>query len=154
LAANASMVALVFGAGNSIYFSASRDRGQTFSSPAKVDTTGILPLSRHRGPRVALSGGAIVITAVAGTKPDTGPHAHGLPSDGDLLMWRSTDGGKTWSRPKSVNDVPGSATEGLHALASDGKGTLFAAWLDKRDARRGASGTKLYGARSTDDGAT
>src|SRR5689334_579879 len=74
LAANASMVALVFGAGNSIYFSSSRDQGHTFSAPSKVDTTGVLPLSRHRGPRVALTGAAIVITAVAGTKADTGPH--------------------------------------------------------------------------------
>jgi hypothetical protein len=49
-----------------------------------------------------------------------------------------------------VNDAPGAATEGLHALASDGKGVLFAAWLDKRSGR----GTKLYGSRSRDGGAT
>ena len=49
-----------------------------------------------------------------------------------------------------INDVPGAPTEGLHALASDAKGQLFAAWLDKR----GGQGTKLYGARSTDGGAT
>ena len=150
IAANSSTTVLVFGAGRAIYFSASRDRGQTFSAPAKVAEAGIIPLSRHRGPRVALSGNTIVITAVAGNKLDEGPHAHGLPSDGDLLVWRSTDGGKTWSKGKAINDVAGSATEGLHALAADGKGTLFAAWLDKR----GTKGTKLYAARSTDDGAT
>jgi hypothetical protein len=99
---------------------------------------------------VALSGNTIVITAVAGKIPDGGPHAHGLPSDGDLFVWRSKDGGKTWSEGKAINDVPGSATEGLHGLAADGKGTLFAAWLDKR----GAKGTKLCAARSMDDGAT
>ena len=150
LAANASYVVLVFGAGRTIYFSSSPDRGKSFSAPAKVADVGILPLSRHRGPRVALSGSTIVITAVGGNKADEGPHAHGLPSDGDLLTWRSQDGGKTWSKGKAINDVPGSATEGLHALTSDGKGTLLAVWLDKR----GAKGTKLYAARSTDDGAT
>jgi hypothetical protein len=150
IAANSSTVVLAFGAGKTIYFSSSRDRGKTFSAPAKVAEAVIVPLSRHRGPRIALSGNTIVITAVAGNKPDQGAHAHGLPSDGDLLVWRSRDDGKTWSKGKAINDVPGSATEGLHALTSDGHGTLFAAWLDKR----GAKGTKLYSARSTDDGAT
>ena len=49
-----------------------------------------------------------------------------------------------------VNDVPGAPTEGLHALAADAKGNLFAAWLDKRSGH----GTKLYGARSSDGGLT
>ncbi len=150
IAANSSMVVLTFGAGQSIYFSSSRDGGASFSEPAKVADAGILPLSRHRGPRIALAGNTIVITAVAGKKPEEGPHAHGLPTDGDLLVWRSRDGGKTWSRGKAINDVPASATEGLHTLASDGKGTLFAAWLDKR----GAKGTRLYSSRSTDAGLT
>jgi len=150
LAANSSTVALTFGAGKTIYFSASHDGGKTFPAPAKVAEAGVLPLSRHRGPRVAISGNAIVVTAVAGNKPGEGPHAHGLPSDGDLYAWRSVDGGKTWSQGKPINDVPGSATEGLHALASDGKGALFAAWLDKR----GAEGTRLYASRSTDNGAS
>jgi hypothetical protein len=150
MAANSSMVALTFGAGRTIYFSASHDGGKTFSAPAKVAEAGILPLTRHRGPRIALSGDTIVITAVAGSKSGEGAHAHGLPSDGDLFAWRSTDGGKTWSKGHAINDVSSSATEGLHALGSDGKGTLFAAWLDKR----GAKGTKLYAARSTDGGAT
>ncbi len=150
IAANPSTVVLTFGAGHTIYFSASHDHGTTFSTPAKVAEAGIIPLSRHRGPRIALSGNAIVITAVAGSKADQGPHAHGLPSDGDLMIWRSTDGGKTWSKGRAINDVSGSATEGLHSLTGDGKGMLFAAWLDKR----GTKGTKLYAARSTDDGET
>ena len=150
IAANSSTTVLVYGAGHDIYFSSSRDGGKTFAAPVKVAETGILPLSRHRGPRVALCGNTIVITAVAGKTLAGGAHAHGLPSDGDLLAWRSLDGGKTWSGGKAVNDVPASATEGLHALASDGRNTLFAVWLDKR----GGTGTKLYSARSTDSGAT
>ncbi|HTX39167.1 MAG TPA: sialidase family protein [Bryobacteraceae bacterium] len=150
MAANGNTVALAFGAGKTIYCSVSHDGGKSFSAPAKVAEAGILPLTRHRGPRIAFAGSAIVITAVTGNKPEEGAHAHGLPSDGDLFVWRSTDGGKTWSAGKAINDVPAAATEGLHALASDGKGTLFAAWLD----HRGGKGTKLYGARSTDGGVT
>ena len=150
MAINGSTVALAFGAGHAIYFSSSHDWGKTFSDPIKVAEAGIIPLTRHRGPRIAFAGNAIVITAVVGSKAEEGAHAHGLPSDGDLLAWRSLDNGKTWTPGKSVNDVPASATEGLHALASDGKGLLYAAWLDKR----GAKGTKLYSAHSKDAGAT
>jgi hypothetical protein len=90
-----------------------------------------------------------VIIAVAGKIP-AGGHAHGLPSDGDLMAWRFGDSGKTWSKGVVVNDVPGAPTEGLHSLAADRKGNLFAAWLDKRTGH----GTQLYGARSTDAGRT
>jgi hypothetical protein len=150
MAANGSTVALAFGAGNGIYFSASSDSGKTFTAPVKVAEASIVPLTRHRGPRIAFSRDAIVISAVVGRILAEGPHAHGLPSDGDLIAWRSTDGGKSWSRGVRINDVPAAATEGLHSLAGDGKGELFAAWLDKR----GAHGTKLFGARSTDGGLT
>lgn len=143
-------VALTFGAGNSIYFTASQDSGRTFSTPVKVAEAQVLPLNRHRGPRIAVAGDAIVISAVGGQKLADGPHAHGLPSDGDLWVWRSVDRGKTWSKGVRVNDVPGAPTEGLHSLASDGKRNLLAAWLD----HRGNQGTKLYGARSSDGGLT
>jgi len=150
LAANASTVALAFGAGNAIYFRASHDGGKSFSAAVKVAEAGVLPLSRHRGPRVAFSGNAVVITAVTGDHLDEGPHAHGLASDGDLNVWRSTDGGRTWLRGRPINDAPGSAREGLHALAADARGRLFAVWLDRRSPR----GTALYVARSADNGAT
>ncbi len=150
IAANGSLVGLTFGAGTAIYFSASHDAGKTFSPPVKVAQASLLPLTRHRGPRIAFSGHTIVISAVTGNKPADGPHAHGLPADGDLLVWRSLDGGSSWSKGTVVNDVPGAPTEGLHSLASAKNGALFAAWLDKRSGK----GTSLYGARSTDGGVT
>lgn len=153
LAVNGSTVAMAFGAGHSIYFSRSLDSGKTFSTPVKVGGGEIIPLTRHRGPRIAFAGSAIVITAVTGKTLAEGPHAHGLPSDGDLIAWRSVDGGKTWSKGVAVNDVPKAATEGLHGLGSDANGHLFAAWLDKRLDKR-SSGTKLYGSRSDDGGLT
>lgn len=149
LAANSSLVALTFGAGNAVYFSASHDVGRTFSAPVKVGQAGVLPLNRHRGPRIAVSKGTIVISAVTGRKLVEGPHAHGLPADGDLIAWRSSDGGKTWSKGVNINDVPAAPREGLHTLAADDSGNLFAAWLDQR-----ASGTRLFGSYSSDRGAT
>src|SRR5437660_2804015 len=141
LAATADLVAVTFGADKSIYFAASRDRGQTFSAPVKVAEAPMLALGRHRGPRVAITPSAIVISAMVGTKMPPG-------SDGDLKAWRSTDGGATWSGGVSINDVPGSAREGLHSIAA-GTGVLFATWLDLR-----SKGTRLYGASSKDGGKT
>jgi hypothetical protein len=142
LAADAKMVAVTFGAGNAIYFAASHDRGRTLSAPVKVAEAPLLSLGRHRGPRIAITPSAIVISAVVGTKMPPG-------SDGDLKAWRSTDGGKTWSAGVTINDEPAAAREGLHAMAAGAGGRLFATWLDLRK-----KGTRLYGATSGDGGAT
>jgi hypothetical protein len=149
LAASENVVALAYGSGKSIYVAVSSNHGKDFTKPVKIAEAAILPLTRHRGPRIAISDGAIIVTAVTGQTEAAGPHAHGLPSDGDLFAWRSTDKGKTWSTPARVNDVPAAPREGLHTLAADGKGRLFAAWLDLRH-----EGTRLYGAWSDDNGAT
>ena len=149
MAASGSTVVLTFGGGKAIYASVSHDSGKSFGVAVKVAESEILPLNRHRGPRIAMSGRTIVISAVGGTKAAEGTHAHGLPSDGDLWAWRSVDEGKTWSKGVRINDVTGAPTEGLHTLAADTKGNLFAAWLDKR-----GEGTKLYAARSNDGGVT
>jgi hypothetical protein len=141
LATRGDDVGVTYGAGNAIYFAASADGGTTFGTPVVVSSQGELSLGMHRGPRVAYTPGGIVISAVVGPQ--------GKGKDGDVLAWRSRDGGKTWSQPVRVNDVPGSAREGLHAMAFGGQDTLFAAWLDLRD-----KGTQIYGAVSRDGGAT
>jgi hypothetical protein len=149
LASAPDLTALVFASGNSIWFSASHNKGVTFSPAVKVTDVPLLAVGRHRGPHVTISGKTIVVTAVSGRRLAAGPHAHGLPSDGDLLAWSSTDGGRSWSKPVVINDVPGSAREGLHAIAADEHNGLAAVWLDLR-----GTGTRLYGAYSNDRGAT
>jgi len=101
LAAAPGIVAVTFGAGRAVYFSASRDQGRGFSKPVKVAEAGALALGRHRGPRIAIAPSAIVISAIVG--------AQGGGRDGDLVAWRSADGGKSWSKGMVVNDVPGAA---------------------------------------------
>ena len=96
MAVSGSTVALAFGAGKAIYCTISTDAGKTFSAPVKVAEEEIVPLSRHRGPHIVFAGRKIVITAVVGKTLATGTHAHGLPSDGNLTAWNSSDGGKTW----------------------------------------------------------
>lgn len=149
IASSSNLVALTFGSGNSIYVQTSTNQGANFSAPVKVSQVGVLPLSRHRGPHIVISESTFIVTAVAGSTEATGAHAHGLASDGDLYAWRSNDGGKSWSKGTRINDVPSAAREGLHALAADEHGNVFAVWLDLRN-----GGTQLYGSFSRDSGAT
>ena len=149
LAAAGKKTALVFASGNSVWFAASHDGGRSFSEATEVAKLPVLAAGRHRGPRVVFSGGAMVVSAVYGGKAATGPHAHGLPENGDLAAWRSTDEGKSWKGPVAINDVAGSAREGLHAMAAGKGGEVAAVWLDLR-----APGTRLYGSSSRDGGAS
>jgi hypothetical protein len=137
LAAAGGTVALVFGSGEGIWLARSLDNGRNFSAPSKVADLPKMMLGRHRGPRVVISGNAIVVSAIA-SEP------------GNLMVWRSTDGGRTWTLPAVINDTPQAAREGLHAMVGDAEGHLAAAWLDDR----GGNGKRLYGAFSGDAGRT
>jgi hypothetical protein len=138
LAASGETAVVAFGSGDTIWLARSTDSGRSFAPPVKVATLPKMSLGRHRGPRVAIVGnsghGAIVVSAIAS----------------DLMVWRSEDGGKTWSVPVVVNDTPTAAREGLHAMAADSEGNLAMAWLDDRT----APGKKLFGAFSSDGGKT
>ena len=138
LAAAGDTVGVTFGSGRTVFFASSRDGGRSFSTPVHVaETDGPLALGRHRGPRIAFSGSTIAISAIVGGS-----------QHGNLVAWHSRDGGRTWSSAVRINDAPASAREGLHAMTGRG-GQLYAAWLDLR-----AKGTKLYGAWSSDGGAS
>jgi hypothetical protein len=100
-----------------------------------------MSLGMRRGPRVAVAGKSIVVTAIGGEK--------GKGQDGDVLAWRSLDGGASWTGPTRVNEVISSAREGLHAMTSGSDGTIWCVWLDLR-----AKKTELFASQSTDGGAT
>jgi BNR repeat-like domain len=138
LSALGQRVALVFGEGQTIYFAQSKDGGRTFSSAVAVPSHGSLALGRHRGPRIAIAGEALVVTAILAAESGAG----------DLFAWRSTDEGRSWSPPMRLNRVAASAREGLHGMGGAGK-VVAAAWLDLR-----VPGTHLWAAVSNDAGAT
>ena len=141
LAASDKIVAAAFGSGSTIFFSSSHDKGATFSEPLKVAELNGLMLGNHRGPRVAITRDAIVISAVSNI-------------DGDVHSWRSLDSGKTWIAGANINDEPKAAREGLHAMVAGPDGLLYAVWLDLRHLTPGKPHTELYGASSRDNGVT
>ena len=66
-----------------------------------------------------------------------------------LRFIRSTDQGRHWSEPRTVNDGTEFGSHNFHALTAAPDGSLLATWLD---ARRGKSG--VWMSRSTDGGRT
>ncbi len=143
LATGDGMVALTFVAGRpafSVHVAVSRDQGRSFTQPVKVAQPGFVSMGRHRGPRVAVADGAIVAAACVGLKPPA--------SKMDLMAWRSSDGGVTWSPGVRINDAPGSTGEGFFGMTARGK-LVLAVWLDVR-----RSGGNVYLSKSTDGGAT
>jgi hypothetical protein len=141
LAAGGGAVYLTFAAGDTISVARSTDAGASFTTPLLLPAAGTLSLGKRRGPRVAATAQAVLVVAIAGAK--------GGGADGDLILYRSTDQGRTWAAPIVVNDVPGAAREGMHGLAANASGLVVLAWLDLR-----GKGTHIYAAVSRDHGAT
>jgi BNR repeat-like domain len=132
---------VAYGVANDVRYTSSSDGGMSWGDPVTVGSPGVLSLGMRRGPRVAVSDGAVIVMAIGG--------ANGKGLDGDLFAWRSMDDGRTWSAPVQINGFPGSAREGLHSLASGPNGRLFCAWVDLRD-----GSPAIRGAFSTDAGAS
>lgn len=141
LAASLGYTYLTFGQGSTITVLGSTDQGVTFGAPSEIQVAGKMALGMRRGPRIAASRDAVIVTAVVG--------ARGGGADGDVVLYRSVDRGRSWAPATVINDVPGSAREGLHGMAANPGGLMVVTWLDLRQ-----KGTRLYAAVSRDHGAT
>ncbi|MBI1347322.1 exo-alpha-sialidase [bacterium] len=132
---------ITYGVNDRVFYCQSKDGGTTFSQPQVACTCPNLSLGMRRGPRIAISQGVPVITAIGGPQ--------GKGRDGDLQAWRLEPGQKSWTGPVTVNDASASAREGLHAMAAAPDGRVWCTWLDLRNKR-----TELMLSHSDDHGAT
>lgn len=55
------------------------------------------------------------------------------PEGGNIYVAKSTDGGKTFSAPVQVNDVPSKAQVGIGTFMAWGKDRLYVVWSDTRN---------------------
>ncbi len=132
---NGNNVHVVFGKGDSLYYSFSTDKGKSFSSPLLVDTLPGLVSFAMRGPQITnTSKGLAMIVATR---------------EGNIFSYIK-DGTGPWQKAGRINDADTICKEGFLALGSDGNQNLFAAWLDLRNNAH----NKIYGARSVDGGKT
>ncbi len=122
----------------------STDRGKSFSDPVvAIDVGGRMKGGRQRGPRIGVDAKKnIVVTAPAVF--DEAEFQRKYPT-ADLYLVTSKDGGKTWTKPLQINEVPKKAPESLHWLAVTPSGDAHVAWLDLRG--RSGRGQDIYFAK-------
>lgn len=111
-------------AGNKVFVTQSSDHGRTFSQPVVVSQDGVtLDWGPDARPKIVVNdkGEATVAYAIFRNKN----------FDGEVFFTHSTDGGKTFAVPQPIASVQES--QRFEALALESDGSIFAAWLDKRD---------------------
>ncbi|WP_225616381.1 sialidase family protein [Methylomonas albis] len=134
-----------------VYVQSSADKGVSFSKPVAVNTESesIAAHGEYR-PKIKLDAlGNIYLTWTQNLEKR---------HTGHIRFSRSTDGGKSFSKPVTVNDNPDVIGHRFDALAVGNNGEIFVAWLDARDkekakvAKQEFAGTAVYYAWSDDGG--
>ena len=112
--------------GGDVFSATSADGGRTFSAPAQVNRTrGEARVSGEIAPRVSMSARASqppVITVTWNAK-DGGTQ---------IKTARSTDGGRTFGPPTSIQSAGAAGDRGWQASTVDAAGQLHSVWLDHR----------------------
>jgi hypothetical protein len=134
MAASGRFVAVAWGATSSggsdadVFVAFSRDAGVSFGAPVRVNAVerearlgGELP------PRVGLvpgqTGAEPAVVVAYGAKTTAGT---------EILVARSTDGGRTFGRGRPVQAAGAAGDRGWHALTVDDGGNAHVMWLDHR----------------------
>ncbi|MFI5138070.1 MAG: hypothetical protein ACHQIM_09595 [Sphingobacteriales bacterium] len=115
---NKGIVRVVFGREDKIFCTTSLDKGETFSNPVLVATVPKMHLGMSRGPQLTSSVNYSVITA--------------QDEAGNIHWYKLSHSSGQWESMGIVNDLKGSAPEGLMGIASDKKDHFYAVWLDIR----------------------
>lgn len=132
--ARTGSIFVAFGKDDSIYVTRSTNSAASFQAPTLLGTVQKLALGMRRGPRIVATERGLAVSAIS-------------HEEGNLYCWVSCNG-EHGNQGCVVNDSPGSAREGLHAMAARGD-TVAAVWLDLRTGK-----TDLRGAISSDGGLT
>jgi len=129
---------LAWMAGGGISVANSKDHGHSFSAPVRVTRERLnLDWGPDARPKIVVdrNGGIALAFTILRDKA----------FNGRVLYTRSTDGGKTFAELRPI--TAGSESQRFEALAFDADGSMFAAWLDKRNrAPAQQNGLKYEGA--------
>lgn len=116
------LVRLVYGDKGKIYYATSNDKGATFSKPVVAGEVAEMHLGMTRGPQLATSKDFSLVTA--------------MDKKGNIHSFRLTHKTGTWEKLTNVNDIDGSAPEGLMSISADENNNFYAVWLDLRNDRK------------------
>jgi hypothetical protein len=132
IVADGAFVAAVWSAATAggttdVFAAVSRDGGDTFGPPVRVNSTpGDARVNGEQPPRVALAAAATGVPRIAVIW--TSKTAAGTA----LLTSRSSDGGRTFTVAKLVPGTDAAGNRGWEAIGADPKGVIHAVWLDHR----------------------
>ncbi|HTK20476.1 MAG TPA: hypothetical protein VL442_13200 [Mucilaginibacter sp.] len=115
---NSGIIRVVYGRSDSIFCSTSSDKGNSFSKPVLVGVVAKMHLGMARGPQLASSAHYSVVTAMG--------------QAGDIHFFILNHQKGQWQDKGIVNDIKGSAPEGLMNIACDRQDNFYATWLDIR----------------------
>lgn len=142
---------LVWMAGGQVSVASSRDAGRNFSAPIQVTTKRLnLDWGPDARPKIVVDRKGGIAVAFSIFRDEA--------FNGQVLYTRLADGGKSFAELKPI--TASNESQRFEALALDQDGTIFAAWLDKRnrvparEAGRKYEGAALFFASSRDGGAT
>lgn len=127
---------VVFGQGEEVFYTSSKDRGASFTPPVAIGKQHKLALGATRGPQVVSTRDYVVVAAADHT--------------GKIMAYRKKRGGNTWSEPVNILKGDSTAKEGFIALAAGRDNHLYAAWLDLRIGNH----NNVFSAYSLDAGKT
>jgi hypothetical protein len=116
------IIRVVYGSHDKIYCTISTDNGMTFSTATLVATVPGMHLGMSRGPQIASSARHSVITA--------------MDKSGTIHCFLLNNSTGRWKGIGMINDVKGSAPEGLMSIAADKNDNFYAVWLDNRMANK------------------
>lgn len=134
-----------------VYAQQSADKGRTWSKPVAVNREDQAVLAHGESrPKVAVGPeGNVYVTWARGLGQRFTSH---------ILFSRSTDGGKTFSKPRIVNNDRQVIGHAFDSVMVGGDGKVLVAWLDGRDAAkakqegRAFNGSTVYYTWSDDGG--
>ncbi len=112
------IIGVTYGDKEIIYYSESKDGGESFNEREIVGTLEGLMLGYSSGPQIAFTKDALVITASS--------------EKGDLYAWSKQRKDGTWKGPFRINDIEKSAEECLSAITSTNDGIFYSTWIDTR----------------------
>ena len=142
---------LAWMAGGQISVASSKDAGRSFSAPAQVTKERLnLDWGPDARPKIVVDskGGIALAFSIFRDKA----------FNGQVLYTRSADGGRSFSELRPI--TPSNESQRFEALALDADGSVFAAWLDKRNrvpaqqSGQKYEGAGLFFASSNDGGVT
>jgi hypothetical protein len=142
---------LAWMAGGHVLVARSGDNGQSLSEPVQVTRDKLnLDWGPDARPKIVVDRNGQIALAFSIFRDNA--------FNGEVLVSHSSDGGKSFAEPRPI--TPNNESQRFEALALDADGTVFAAWLDKRNSvparenGRKYDGAGLFFAVSKDGGTT